>query len=249
MSQDVRVATFNIRTSRGWDGLHHWRLRRRACVSAIRGLHADIVGLQEVRRDQLADLRRAFPAARFLGVGRDADGGGEHASVLVTDGWDVESAQTRWLSPTPERAGSRGWGADLPRVATLVRLTREGARLGVANTHFDHISREAREHSAALLAEWLLLERDRPWVVLGDLNAQPTSPPLRTFAAASYTDVLESDAGGTEHAFTGATDRTRVDYVLVSSGIRVRAASIPHPRPRGRLPSDHWPVVADLTVD
>jgi endonuclease/exonuclease/phosphatase family metal-dependent hydrolase len=250
MNQDVRVATFNIRTSRGLDGLNHWRLRRRACAAAISGFRAEVVGLQEVRRDQLAYLRRAFPDARFLGVGRDADGGGEHASVLVAaGGWQVESTETRWLSPTPERAGSRGWGADLPRVATMVRLTRDGARLGVANTHFDHVSREARERSAALLAEWLLLEPDRPWVVLGDLNAQPHSPPLRTFASARYTDVLGPDAGGTEHAFTGATDRDRIDYVLVSPGIRVRSASIPHPRPGGRLPSDHWPVVADLTVE
>ena len=150
----------------------------------------------------------------------------------------------------PERAGSRGWGADLPRVVTMVRLARDdGTRLGVANTHFDHVSREARERSAAMLAEWLLLERDRPWVVLGDLNAKPHSAPLQTFAAVSYTDVLGPDAGGTEHAFTGATDRTRIDYVLVSPGIRVRSASIPHPRPGGRLPSDHWPVVADLTVE
>ncbi|HEU5265395.1 MAG TPA: hypothetical protein VFU35_01800, partial [Jatrophihabitans sp.] len=97
---------------------------------------AEIVGLQEVRPDQLADLRAAFPGARIAGAGRDADGGGEHASVLIAPGsWQLESAETRWLSPTPARPGSRGWDANLPRVVTLVRLRRGRTSLGVANAH------------------------------------------------------------------------------------------------------------------
>jgi endonuclease/exonuclease/phosphatase family metal-dependent hydrolase len=250
LTEQLRVASFNIRTSRGRDGRNRWRYRRAACIAAIRAFSADIVGLQEVRPDQLDDLRRAFPEATILGVGRDTGGGGEHASVLVSPGgWTVESSETRWLSPTPTRPGSRGWDADLPRVTTLVRLRRGTARLGVANTHFDHQGSIARQRSAGLIVEWLDQERERPWVVLGDLNDQPGSPPLRVLADAGYTDSLPPRAGGTEHAFTGATDRTRIDYVLTGPGNQVSAAWISHDRPDGRLPSDHWPVLADLIVD
>ncbi|MDT4972097.1 MAG: hypothetical protein QOG22_2240 [Pseudonocardiales bacterium] len=250
MAEQLRVASFNIRTSRGRDGRNQWRRRREVCVAAIREFSADIVGLQEVRPDQLDDLRHAFPDATFVGAGRDADGGGEHSSVLVQPGgWTVESGETRWLSPTPTRPGARGWDAGLPRVVTLVRLRRDAVRLGVASTHFDHRGPVARERSAGLIAEWLDQERDRPWVVLGDLNAQPGSRPLRLLAEAGYTDALPRDAGGTEHAFTGATDRTRIDYVLTGPGIQVAAAWIGHDRPAGRLPSDHWPVLADVIVD
>ena len=84
--------------------------------------------------------------------------------------------------------------------------------------------------------------------MLGDLNEQPGSAPLRLLADAGYTDALPKDAGGTEHAFTGATDRTRIDFVLAGPGVRVSAAWISHDRPQGRLPSDHWPVLADLVV-
>lgn len=250
MAEQLRVASFNIRTSRGRDGRNQWRRRRDVCVGAIHEVSADIVGLQEVRPDQLDDLHHAFPDATILGSGRDVDGGGEHASVLVTPGgWTVESSETRWLSPTPTRPGSRGWDADLPRVVTLVRLRHGATRLGVANTHFDHQGRLARERSAGLIAEWLDQERDRPWVVLGDLNDVPGSPPLRLLADAGFTDALPPDAGGTEHTFTGATDRTRIDYVLTGPGAQVAAAWISHVRPQGRLPSDHWPVLADLIVD
>ena len=161
----------------------------------------------------------------------------------------VESSDTRWLSPTPTRPGSRGWDANLARVVTLVRLRRGATRLGVANTHFDHQGPVARERSAALIVEWLDQERELPWVVLGDLNDQPGSAPLRVLAAAGYTDALPPDAGGTEHAFTGAIDHTRIDFVLAGPGVEVSAAWISHDRPHGRLPSDHWPVLADLLVD
>lgn len=249
MAEQLRVASFNIRTSRAPDRADRWKHRRDACIDAIRGFSADILGLQEVRPDQLDDLRDAFPGATIVGAGRDSDGGGEHASVLVkAGGWTVESSETRWLSATPTRPGSRGWDAELPRVVTLVRLRHAATPVGVANTHFDHRGTEARERSAALIAEWLGQERDRPWIVLGDLNAVPGSPPLRVLAEAGYTDALPPDAGGTEHAFTGATDRTRIDYVLAGPGIEVAAAWIGHDRPRGRLPSDHWPVLADLVV-
>ena len=249
LAEQLRVASFNIRTSRGLDGSNRWRHRRDICLTAIRDFSADVIGLQEVRPDQLNDLRRAFPAATIVGAGRDADGGGEHASVLVPGiSWTVESSETRWLSPTPARPGSRGWDAGLARVVTLVRLRRGPVRVGVANTHFDHRGPLARERSARLIAAWLGQEPDRPWVVLGDLNEQPGSPPLRLLADAGYTDTLPPDAGGTEHAFTGATDRTRIDYVLTGPGVRVTAAWIGHDRPGGQLPSDHWPVLADLSV-
>jgi endonuclease/exonuclease/phosphatase family metal-dependent hydrolase len=243
----VRVATFNIRTSRGVDGPNCWRRRRDACVAAIRELDADVVGLQEARPDQLADIRCAFPDTVIVGAGRDKDGGGEHAAVLVR-GWTVETHETRWLSPTPSVAGSKGWDADLPRIATLVRLRRGDTTLGIANTHFDHMGAIAREEAARLLVDWLIAAPEVPWVVLGDLNDVPGSPPTATLAEAGFTDALPAAAGGTEHAFTGAFDRKRIDYVFAGPGVRVTSAGISNLRPGDRLPSDHWPVWADLAL-
>lgn len=219
-------------------------------MQTIRGFSAHVIGLQEVRPNQLAHLRRAFPAAVIVGAGRDANGRGEHASIVVTDpAWTVESTETRWLSSTPAVPGSVGWDAALPRVVTLARLRRGETVLGVANTHFDHKGSMARQQSADLIAGWLADEPDRPWIVLGDLNARPTSVPVTTLVAAGFRDPLPLDAGGTEHSFSGATDRTRIDYVLAGSGVHVARAWISHERPFGRLPSDHWPVLADLVID
>jgi endonuclease/exonuclease/phosphatase family metal-dependent hydrolase len=249
MTERLRVASFNIRTSRGQDGWNSWPWRRRACAAAIEHLGADVVGLQEVRPSQLRYLRRRFRSARFYGRGRDADGGGEHAAVLLSDPtWAVDSSETRWLASTPAVPGSRGWDAHLPRVATIVRLDSAGSRIGVVNAHFDHSGRAARRHSADLVLEWIAAEPERDWLVLGDLNAVPGSPVLAAFADAGFRDALAGVRGGTQHGFSGATDRTRIDHVLVGPRWTVLGAEIRHDRPGGRLPSDHWPVVADLAL-
>jgi endonuclease/exonuclease/phosphatase family metal-dependent hydrolase len=247
----LRVATFNIRNSYAPDGEHAWPLRRDATVAAIAALDADVIGLQEVLGDQLAFLREAFDGYAVLTAGReDGRDAGEHATVLVRPGdWAVESHETRWLSSEPEVPGSVGWDAHLPRIATIVRLRhRDGTAAGVANTHFDHAGDQARLESARLLDRWLRAEPDRHWVLLGDLNAVQGSPAYRALLAAGWRDSLPLATGGTDHDFTGRTDRDRIDHILLDGGWRVARAWISHERPGGRLPSDHWPVAADLAL-
>ena len=52
----------------------------------------------------------------------------------------------------------------------------------------------------------------------------------------------------THHSFSGRVKGTRIDHILVPGGVQVTDARIVHDRPSGRLPSDHWPVVATVSV-
>lgn len=247
----LRVATFNIRNSSAPDGENAWPQRRSVTAEAISALDADVIGLQEVLADQLAYLKGRFQGYAVLGVGRDdGEEAGEHATVLVRPGtWTVESAETRWLSETPSLPGSVGWDAHLPRVAVLVRLRGpDGVLAGIANTHFDHAGEVARLESARLLSRWLRAEPDRQWILLGDLNAVPGSTPYDALLAEGWRDPLPPATGGTEHDFTGATDRDRIDHVLLDGGWQADKAWVSHHRPSGRLPSDHWPVLANVRL-
>jgi endonuclease/exonuclease/phosphatase family metal-dependent hydrolase len=246
----LRVATFNIRNSSADDGADSWPLRRDSTVAAIEALDAEVVGLQEVLPDQLGYLRERFPSYELLGEGRDGAGRGEHSPVLARAGaWTVESHETRWLSPEPDEPGSVGWDADLTRVATLVRLrSAHGPLVGIANTHYDHLGRTAQVESSKLLHQWLAAEPDRHWVLTGDLNSPPGSAPLEVLTDNGWRDAVPPSAGGTWHAFTGATDQERIDHILVGKGWQVHNAWVSHERPGGHLPSDHWPVVAELSL-
>jgi endonuclease/exonuclease/phosphatase family metal-dependent hydrolase len=245
----LRAATFNIRNSSAPDGDNAWPVRRSATVAAIEHLDADVVGLQEVLPDQLDYLRWRFPRHEIVGVGRD-DGmsAGEHAVVMVRHGdWRLEQHETRWLSDDPGTPGSVGWDADLTRIATLVWLRHlNGTTIGVANTHYDHAGEMAQVESSRLLVSWTAGEL--PWIVMGDLNATPDSPSLKVLTAAGLRYAVPPEAGGSWHDFTGTVDGDRIDHILVTRSWTVVEAAVSHLRPGGRLPSDHWPVVATLNL-
>jgi endonuclease/exonuclease/phosphatase family metal-dependent hydrolase len=245
----LRVATFNIRNSSAPDGDDAWPVRRDAAAEAIAALDAEVVGLQEVLPDQLDFLRERFDGWRIVGAGRDDGvGEGEHSALMIRPGdWEVESHETRWLSPEPATPGSVGWDADLTRIATLVRLVHhDGTRVGIANTHYDHVGERAQVESSRLLDRWTSAEPDRRWVLMGDLNAEPGSAPLRALTDAGWIDAVPATAGGTFQDFTGALDGQRIDHILIGKGWQVLEAGVSHHRPGGRLPSDHWPVAATL---
>lgn len=226
---DLTVATFNIRNGRAFDGFDSWPFRRRATAEALRCLDADVIGLQEVYACQLRYLRRRLPDYRVVGEGRNRGGRGEHTPVAVR-AMACGDVCTRWF----DVAGSR-----FPRIATTVRLPG----FSFTSTHLDEASTQRRNESARQLRAWLD-DTPGPHVVVGDFNAEANASLFDTLG------LVRADPGptGTTHHFKGNTDGRQIDHILVSPGIEIVDASVAHPCPGGRLPSDHWPVVARLRI-
>ena len=250
MRHTLRVATFNIRYDTPSDGAHSWTQRRSAVRQTIDDLRCDVVGLQEVLPRQRRYLRARTRGLRWYGVGRD-DGrrNGEQCPVLVRRrSVRVEEWSTQWLSATPDVAGSTGIDARIPRVATVVRGRWAGRQIGVINTHFDHRGERSRVAAARQIAQLVSVDDARNWVVCGDFNIGLDEDPMQILAANGLRSVLPPEAAGTFHAFGGAADGPRIDHVLVSSRWRIERAEIELNRPGGMIPSDHWPVLAELTL-
>ncbi len=245
----LRVATYNVRNGRAPDGRNSWPFRRGATATAIAGLRADLVGLQEAYGWQVRSLLRRLHGIDAVGRGRERRGGGGERNPLLfaTERVELLEQRTRWYGATPDEPGTRLPGARFPRVATIAWAELDSrTRVQVANTHLDATSSTCRQAAAEQLVGWL--DPTVPCVVLGDLNAEPDAPELAVLLDAGFRQALSADAGGTFHGWTGATDGARIDHVLVRGPIEVTAAAVAHPRPDGRLTSDHWPVVADLRV-
>jgi endonuclease/exonuclease/phosphatase family metal-dependent hydrolase len=246
----LTVATFNLRNGLARDGRHCWPLRRRATAAVLAGLDADVIGLQEAFGFQARWLHRRLGrrAYAMVGDGRSPRRSGERTSVLVRRSTlTVVEARTRWFGAEPDRPGTRLPGASFPRTVTVVRLrpAAGGPELVAANTHLDEHLEANRVTAADQLVGWL---GEGPAVVVGDLNAEPGTAPLTRLHAAGLRDVLGPDAPGTNHDFTGRTDGRRIDHVLVSPHWTVESARVVTDRPGGRLPSDHWPVVARVVA-
>jgi endonuclease/exonuclease/phosphatase family metal-dependent hydrolase len=181
-AESLRVMTFNIRYDNPADGPDAWPLRKDKVAGMVRLYDADIIGMQEALRTQIDALAKLLPQHDWIGVGRqDGKDAGEFTPIFYRrDRLAIVEKNTFWLSPTPEKAGSRGWDAALPRIVTWARFKdkQAGREFYLFNTHFDHQGPTARLESAKLLrTKAVETAGDHPLVVIGDFNCTPTSPP------------------------------------------------------------------------
>lgn len=216
VNMPFRIITFNIRYANPnpVPGEELWSIR---CPKLVTQLHFLAAGhpntficLQESLVNQVTDIQTKLGDSwKHIGVGRD-DGvaAGEFSPVFYnTNAWKCERSNTYWLSPTPEKPGSRGWDAVLPRIVTMGQFQHRQtlARVVVLSTHFDHRGLKAREESAKLILRltdaWVGSsgmdddggsEADseprrigKPPVFLGgDFNSSPTDKAYLTMTAA-----------------------------------------------------------------
>jgi endonuclease/exonuclease/phosphatase family metal-dependent hydrolase len=255
--------TYNIRLDLASDGDNAWPHRRSALTALVAYQAPDFVGMQEVLQQQKQAVEADLPAYQFVGVARD-DGKekGEYSPLgFRRDRFTLVGSGTFWLSPTPDTP-SKGWDAALPRIATWARLHDRSAKriLLVVNTHFDHIGEVARQESARQIRRWIDGQRKagETAVLMGDFNSPATSNP--------YAAIVEPGKGAlrdsrmisrTPHygplgTFTGfkiaQMDPSPIDHIFVSDDVTVLRHATLTDQNGGKLPSDHYPVVADLCI-
>lgn len=256
----LRVMSFNVRLDTPLDGRHGWPHRRPRVRELLLFHRPDVLGAQEALANQVAHLAEDLPDHKWVGVGReDGKAAGEFAPIFY-DARRLEllDGGTFWLSETPERIGSVGWDAALPRVATWARLRDRatGTAFVALNTHFDHKGDRARAESARLIVERAAaLARGGPVVVMGDFNALPTSAAYATLAAALRDARAEAGVvmgpEGTFGSFVAQAQAAlpRIDYVFASAGVRVaRFATLAQTWDGGAHASDHHAVMADVAL-
>lgn len=281
----LRVATYNIRGdfSEGQvtDKPNAWQSsvgpnRRELLLETATALDADVLAVQEAYANQVLELAAALTAHDHYGVGRD-DGksAGEHCAIY----WRKTQFRstdhgTFWLSEKPKQPGSMCLDAACTRIASWVVLepTEEFAAKGwtqpllFLNTHWDHVSQQARLFSAELIREQVSLvapgQTNRlARVLVGDFNAAEDSSEIEMLrtgrkvtggnALPAFTDAYRalherSDQERTHHGFQGKTVGKRIDHVFVDATLLPVSAKIDRTQKDGRYPSDHYPVLVEL---
>jgi len=267
----LRVVSWNIRAAIGpgpfpdrwWRRIDADRLR--AIGVFLSSLEADLIALQEVAVasrdgelvDNAGDLARQlgmelqFGAVRtFEAVEADAPLGAGLFGNAILSRDRLTEVRCVALPAAPAGALVEPAGADDPAAGMryddapahireprcLVLGSLSGLRVGTA--HFSHIgSAERRLQSGATVAAF---EGAGASLLLGDLNAAIEAPELAPFSA--WTDAFAEPPGDAARVTT--EDDLRIDQVLLrdasASPARVLSES-------GDL-SDHYPVVAEVTV-
>src|SRR6187551_364389 len=68
---ELRVMSFNVRTSSAQDGENGWTFRKHMVVETVRAFDPDLLGTQEVRPEQYDLLTSQMTDYSPVGVGRD----------------------------------------------------------------------------------------------------------------------------------------------------------------------------------
>jgi endonuclease/exonuclease/phosphatase family metal-dependent hydrolase len=253
--EQLRVMSFNVRYPAADDGANRWEQRRDIMVATIRRAAPDVIGTQELFQTQGDYLVRALPHYAWFGRDRRGGHGDEHMGILYRrDRLTLVRSGDFWLSDTPDVVGSISWGHPLPRMVNWGEFrTRGGTRFFLFDTHLPYRDEDepAREKGARLIAAKIgEIAGDAPVVLTGDFNTVPSS---RTHAvlAERLRDAREaaprvSGPAETFHGFTGKADR-RIDWVFVRGFGVERYATVTDAQ-GGRYPSDHFPVLAELTL-
>jgi endonuclease/exonuclease/phosphatase family metal-dependent hydrolase len=261
------VATYNVRFDTSGDREHRWSRRRNQVGELLRSMRADLIGLQEVKANQLDDLEPMLPGYAHEGVGRD-DGSrrGEFSPLFyATDRFVREDSGTFWLSPTPDRPRigwePRPWGTSHNRIATwaLLREKATDESYLVVNTHFDHNSELARRHSARMVVRFLRQRTADHFILMGDMNARPESEPVRIMSTRLRNTItaprVRRPAARTSiTAWTSLKDPGHhIDHVFVSGDLHPLTYEVVDRRlvysGAPRYPSDHLPVRVSLCVE
>ncbi|MCX6149668.1 MAG: endonuclease/exonuclease/phosphatase family protein [Ignavibacteriales bacterium] len=264
--QPIRVMTFNIRLDSPDDGENIWKNRKANLTSMIEFYKADLVGLQEAQKHQIDFIMKSLPGYGWFGVGRD-DGKekGEFTAILFRkDRFDTLETSTFWCSNTPEHPGL-GWDAAYQRITTLGKfkdkLTDKAFYL--FNTHLDNEGTIARFESAKLIKKKMqILCSNYPIILTGDFNSTPDSEPYQIIVSTSDIDtslklvdshsVTKGKPFGPSGTFTGfdlnAKPKEPIDFIFVRKGITVLSHGTLSDSFDGYLPSDHYPVLAEIIL-
>lgn len=259
-SQELSVATFNIRFDNPRDSGNLWKDRAPAVASLIRFHEFDIFGTQEGLKNQLDDISKALPQYSRTGHGRnDGKDGGEHSAIFYkTNRFKLLDAGDFWLSETPGTPG-KGWDAVCcNRICSWAKLKdlKTQKEFYFFSVHFDHEGVIARRESSKLMIEKIkAIAKNSPTILVGDFNADRDSEPYKILKESaslrdSYYDVkYPYQNNASFNAFGRSLNRKEViDHIFVTRSIKVQKWGILTDTYHGKFPSDHFPVVAQITL-
>ena len=251
--------TYNIKLDYPKDGENSWTNRKSFMVRQLQFYEPDIFGVQEAMPNQMKDLDSLLTDYNFVGVGRD-DGNnqGEYSAIFYkSNQFKVLNTSTFWLSETPEKV-SMGWDAVCNRVCSYALFENKNTnkQFYVFNTHFDHIGVEARKNSAVLIIQKIkeINTEMYPVILMGDFNMQENHESIQYISkylkdSKSVSELGPFGPSGTFNGFIFNEPVTeRIDFIFVSSEIKVEKYAVLSDSEDCRYPSDHLPVLIKVNV-
>lgn len=232
---ELRILSWNL-----------WELRGdlAALIEAVRDLEPDVLLLQEAPRFVLPTTRLRWFARQIDRRILLGGAGGRGLAMLATDEVAAQVIR-RGAHPVPQTISDAN--STYPRGVAAVRLSVPGGgAVVIASTHLALQEDNRMRHAEQLAA--LVRGAGAPVILGGDLN-ETADGRARSFLA----PLLRDPASPSEHTFPAAAPNRRIDAVLTTEGVTVRAAhavtstdTVDEARLSGA--SDHLPTLLDVSL-
>ncbi len=257
----INVASFNIRLDTPNDSLDAWPNRKEMVKGLIAFHEFDLFGIQEGFHHQITDILELGDYA-YVGSGRD-DGAsaGEHSAIIYKkERFEVLDNGDFWFSETPDVPG-KGWDATCcNRICSwaFLRDMVSGSEFYLFNMHYDHEGELARRNSSLLLLQKVReIAGDNPVICTGDFNATPDSEPIRIILQDGLLNDAYSTTQKPPYGTTGTFNsfrldhpmQNRIDYVWTTGHFTVNKYGVLNDMQYGHFPSDHFPVLVNVSLN
>lgn len=258
-AQSFTVGSFNIRYDNKSDTGNLWINRAPVVANLIRFHGFDVLGIQEGLKNQIDDISNALPEYGRYGKGRD-DGkdAGEHSAIYYRkDKFKLVKSGDFWLSETPDKPG-KGWDATCcNRICSWVYLQDIAGKKSfyTFNVHFDHQGVIARKESGKLiLARIKEIAGDEPVLLTGDLNGARNSEWYLAIASSGvlkdvYAEVkFPYENNSSMNGFRTPRGTAVIDHIYMSKHFSAQKWGILTDTYFGKYPSDHFPILAVVSL-
>ena len=241
----IRVATYNVHGCVGMD-----RRRSEARIAeVIAGLKVDVVGLQELdlSRERSAGIDQAGVIAEELGWHRHF-----HAAMRRGDehyGHAILSRHPLTLRRADCLPGIAPFFCREERAALGMDVATDAGVVHVINTHLGLGRRERRSQAELLTsADWIdVTTEGAPLILLGDFNSLPGSRPYRALSRRLRDVRRLVQPARAWRTFPTSFPVLAVDHIFVNAALQPVSVAV-HRTALSRIASDHFPLVAELTM-
>lgn len=257
IGQSYQFVTYNIKFDDLNDTNNPWKDRSSHVINLMQFHKMDLIGTQEGMKNQLDEISSTLKYP-YIGQSREEDGiKGEFSAIFYNPKkFTLLESNTFWLSPTPDKA-SIGWDAALNRICTYGKFEDENdQQFYVFNIHYDHVGQKAREESSKLVLEKIksINTSNTPVILMGDFNVENDNRAYEIIVESDFKDSKNLSqstpygAVGTFNGFNWDKKPERViDYIFVNQRIQVLRYGILTDNYGLKYPSDHFPVMIEVT--
>jgi endonuclease/exonuclease/phosphatase family metal-dependent hydrolase len=248
------VITLNLRFGLAKDGINGWEYRKKGYAPFFKDYPADFYGFQEANDFQTCFIDEILSDYGYIGKRTPAPQFWQNNIIFFHSSWECIHQSHLFLSPTPT-IPSRFADSQWPRQCTIGVFKKSGSTIACLNTHFDFLSSVQEKSARIILNAMPSLPANTPVILLGDFNAEPSSPCHQVFTNsdgqadqpfAAFQNAFQAPFPGSFHDFTGEKDGRHIDWILYRGEMAPVESKVIRGKYTGQYLSDHFPLFAEF---